>query len=166
MKHIDEIQIAGTAILLCASDVCDFCCCTYRTCNRYQRAVTKFYGSTGNSCGSSGLRQKLRLKKTGLPFIPRTAIMIPMMMATMTILIMMTLPIMISRIIQIRVMMIQITAMELRMMEAMTRHRRMIRELILLIRLIIQMTTVQVTDQMVLWTILIYWKTMERIYSR
>lgn len=65
-----------------------------------------------------------------------------------------------------RRMIIQIQKMDLLMMEAVIRHRLTIQGMILPIRLIIPAMTIPVTAQMVLWITLIHGKTMERKFSR
>lgn len=48
MRHIDEIQIAGTAILLCGAMFA--VSAVAPTGNTVSKAVTKLYGSSGNCC--------------------------------------------------------------------------------------------------------------------
>ena len=68
--------------------------------------------------------------------------------------------------IQGRRMIIQIQKMDLLMMEAVIRHHLTIQGMILPIRLIIPVTTIPVTRQMVLWIALTHGKITEKKFSR
>ena len=170
MRHIDEIQIAGTAILLCGA-----------------MFAVSAVAPTGNTVSKAvqtlrklrrlllrlRLRLRLRLKRMDLPFTLRKVTMMILIMTTviMILLTMTLLTILIQRrtvlwMIQGRRMIIQIQEMDLLMMEAVIRHRLTIQGMILPIRLIIPAMTIPVTAQMVLWITLIHGKTMERKFSR
>ena len=169
MRHIDEIQIAGTAILLCGAMFA--VSAVAPTGNTVSKAVT-----TLRKLRKLPLRlrhrQKLRLRRMDLPFILRKVTMILIMTTVIMILLTMTLlTILIRRrtvlwMIQGRRMIIQIQKMDLLMMEAVIRHRLTIQGMILPIRLIIPAMTIPVTAQMVLWITLIHGKTMERKFSK
>ena len=166
MRHIDEIQIAGTAILLCgAMFAVSAVAPTGNTVLQTLRKLRKLLLRLRH-------RQKLRLRRMDLPFILRKVTMILIMTTVIMILLTMTLlTILIRRrtvlwMIQGRRMIIQIQEMDLLMMEAVIRHRLTIQGMILPIRLIIPAMTIPVTAQMVLWITLIHGKTMERKSSR
>ena len=118
-------------------------------------------------------RQRLRLKRMDLPFTLRKVTMMILIMTTviMILLTMTLLTILIRRrtvlwMIQGRRMIIQIQEMDLLMMEAVIRHRLTIQGMILPIRLIIPVTTIPVTRQMVLWIALTHGKITEKKFSR
>ena len=169
MRHIDEIQIAGTAILLCGAMFA--VSAVAPTGNTVSKAVTNFTEAP-ETAAEAQHRQKLRLRRMDLPFILRKVTMILIMATVIMILLTMTLlTILIRRrtvlwMIQGRRMIIQIQKMDLLMMEAVIRHRLTIQGMILPIRLIIPAMTIPVTAQMVLWITLIHGKTMERKFSR
>lgn len=169
MRHIDEIQIAGTAILLCGAMFA--VSAVAPTGNTVSKAVTNFMEAPKLLLRLRH-RQKLRLRRMDLPFILRKVTMILIMTTVIMILLTMTLlTILIRRrtvlwMIQGRRMIIQTQEMDLLMMEAVIRHRLTIQEMILPIRLIIPAMTIPVTAQMVLWITLIHGKTMERKFSR
>ncbi|RHQ40784.1 hypothetical protein DWY47_16795 [Ruminococcus sp. AF25-23LB] len=169
MRHIDEIQIAGTAILLCGAMFA--VSAVAPTGNTVSKAVTNFTEAP-ETAAEAQHRQKLRLRRMDLPFILRKVTMILIMTTVIMILLTMTLlTILIQRrtvlwMIQGRRMIIQIQKMDLLMMEAVIRHRLTIQGMILPIRLIIPAMTIPVTAQMVLWITLIHGKTMERKFSR
>ena len=169
MRHIDEIQIAGTAILLCGAMFA--VSAVAPTGNTVSKAVTNLR-KLRKLLLRLRHRQKLRLRRMDLPFILRKVTMILIMTTVIMILLTMTLlTILIQRrtvlwMIQGRRMIIQIQKMDLLMMEAVIRHRLTIQGMILPIRLIIPAMTIPVTAQMVLWITLIHGKTMERKFSR
>ncbi|RHS59508.1 hypothetical protein DW955_17245 [Ruminococcus sp. AM45-9BH] len=169
MRHIDEIQIAGTAILLCGAMFA--VSAVAPTGNTVSKAVTNFTELRKLPLRLRH-RQKLRLRRMDLPFILRKVTMILIMTTVIMILLTMTLlTILIRRrtvlwMIQGRRMIIQIQKMDLLMMEAVIRHRLTIQGMILPIRLIIPAMTIPVTAQMVLWITLIHGKTMERKFSK
>ena len=170
MRHIDEIQIAGTAILLCGAMFA--VSAVAPTGNTVSKAVTNLR-KLRKLLLRLRHRQKLRLRRMDLPFTLRKVTMIILIMTTviMILLTMTLLTILIRRrtvlwMIQGRRMIIQIQKMDLLMMEAVIRHRLTIQGMILPIRLIIPAMTIPVTAQMVLWITLIHGKTMERKFSR
>lgn len=170
MRHIDEIQIAGTAILLCGAMFA--VSAVAPTGNTVSKAVTNFTEAPETLLRLRH-RQRLRLKRMDLPFTLRKVTMMILIMTTviMILLTMTLLTILIRRktvlwMIQGRRMIIQIQKMDLLMMEAVIRHRLTIQGMSLPIRLIIPAMTIPVTAQMVLWITLIHGKTMERKFSR
>lgn len=126
MRHIDEIQIAGTAILLCGAMFA--VSAVAPTGNTVSKAVTNFTEAP-ETAAEAQHRQKLRLRRMDLPFILRKVTMILIMATVIMILLTMTLlTILIRRrtvlwMIQGRRMIIQIQKMDLLMMEAVIRHR-------------------------------------------
>ena len=171
MRHIDEIQIAGTAILLCGAMFA--VSAVAPTGNTVSKAVTNFTEAPETAAERLRHRQRLRLKRMDLPFTLRKVTMMILIMTTviMILLTMTLLTILIRRrtvlwMIQGRRMIIQIQKMDLLMMEAVIRHRLTIQGMILPIRLIIPAMTIPVTAQMVLWITLMHGKTMERKFSR
>lgn len=170
MRHIDEIQIAGTAILLCGAMFA--VSAVAPTGNTVSKAVTNFTEAPRLLLRLRH-RQRLRLKRMDLPFTLRKVTMMILIMTTviMILLTMTLLTILIRRrtvlwMIQGRRMIIQIQEMDLLMMEAVIRHRLTIQGMILPIRLIIPVTTIPVTRQMVLWIALTHGKITEKKFSR
>ena len=169
MRHIDEIQIAGTAILLCGAMFA--VSAVAPTGNTVSKAVTNFTEAP-ETAAEAQAQAEAQLRRMDLPFILRKVTMILIMATVIMILLTMTLlTILIRRrtvlwMIQGRRMIIQIQKMDLLMMEAVIRHRLTIQGMILPIRLIIPAMTIPVTAQMVLWITLIHGKTMERKFSR
>lgn len=167
MRHIDEIQIAGTAILLCGAMFA--VSAVAPTGNTVSKAVTNFTEAPETAAEAQA---QAEAQAMDLPFILRKVTMILIMTTVIMILLTMTLlTILIRRrtvlwMIQGRRMIIQIQEMDLLMMEAVIRHRLTIQGMILPIRLIIPAMTIPVTAQMVLWITLIHGKTMERKFSR
>ena len=167
MRHIDEIQIAGTAILLCGAMFA--VSAVAPTGNTVSKAVTNFTEAPETAAEAQA---QAEAQAEDLPFILRKVTMILIMTTVIMILLTMTLlTILIRRrtvlwMIQGRRMIIQIQEMDLLMMEAVIRHRLTIQGMILPIRLIIPAMTIPVTAQMVLWITLIHGKTMERKFSR
>ncbi len=77
MRHIDEIQIAGTAILLCGAMFA--VSAVAPTGNTVSKAVTNFTGVLRNLLLRLRHRQKVRLRRMDLPFILRKVTMILIM---------------------------------------------------------------------------------------
>lgn len=169
MRHIDEIQIAGTAILLCGAMFA--VSAVAPTGNTVSKAVTNFTEAP-ETAAEAQAQAEAQAERMDLPFILRKVTMILIMTTVIMILLTMTLlTILIRRrtvlwMIQGRRMIIQIQKMDLLMMEAVIRHRLTIQGMILPIRLIIPAMTIPVTAQMVLWITLIHGKTMERKFSK
>ncbi len=169
MRHIDEIQIAGTAILLCGAMFA--VSAVAPTGNTVSKAVTNFTEAP-ETAAEAQAQAEAQAEEDGITFILRKVTMILIMTTVIMILLTMTLlTILIRRrtvlwMIQGRRMIIQTQEMDLLMMEAVIRHRLTIQEMILPIRLIIPAMTIPVTAQMVLWITLIHGKTMERKFSR
>lgn len=169
MRHIDEIQIAGTAILLCGAMFA--VSAVAPTGNTVSKAVTNFTEAP-ETAAEAQAQAEAQAEEDGFTIILRKVTMILIMTTVIMILLTMTLlTILIRRrtvlwMIQGRRMIIQIQKMDLLMMEAVIRHRLTIQGMILPIRLIIPVMTIPVTAQMVLWITLIHGKTMERKSSR
>lgn len=169
MRHIDEIQIAGTAILLCGAMFA--VSAVAPTGNTVSKAVTNFTEAP-ETAAEAQAQAEAQAEEDGFTIILRKVTMILIMTTVIMILLTMTLlTILIRRrtvlwMIQGRRMIIQIQKMDLLMMEAVIRHRLTIQGMILPIRLIIPAMTIPVTAQMVLWITLIHGKTMERKFSR
>lgn len=169
MRHIDEIQIAGTAILLCGAMFA--VSAVAPTGNTVSKAVTNFTEAP-ETAAEAQAQAEAQAEEDGFTIILRKVTMILIMATVIMILLTMTLlTILIRRrtvlwMIQGRRMIIQIQKMDLLMMEAVIRHRLTIQGMILPIRLIIPAMTIPVTAQMVLWITLIHGKTMERKFSR
>lgn len=169
MRHIDEIQIAGTAILLCGAMFA--VSAVAPTGNTVSKAVTNFTEAP-ETAAEAQAQAEAQAEEDGFTIILRKVTMILIMTTVIMILLIMTLlTILIRRrtvlwMIQGRRMIIQIQKMDLLMMEAVIRHRLTIQGMILPIRLIIPAMTIPVTAQMVLWITLIHGKTMERKFSR
>lgn len=169
MRHIDEIQIAGTAILLCGAMFA--VSAVAPTGNTVSKAVTNFTEAP-ETAAEAQAQAEAQAEEDGFTIILRKVTMILIMTTVIMILLTMTLlTILIRRrtvlwMIQGRRMIIQIQKMDLLMMEAVIRHHLTRQGMILPIRLIIPAMTVPVTAQMVLWITLIHGKTMERKFSR
>lgn len=157
MRHIDEIQIAGTAILLCGAMFA--VSAVAPTGNTVSKAVTNFTEAP-ETAAEAQAQAEAQAEEDGFT---ATVIMILLTMTLLTILIRRRT---VLWMIQGRRMIIQIQKMDLLMMEAVIRHRLTIQGMILPIRLIIPAMTIPVTAQMVLWITLIHGKTMERKFSR
>ena len=169
MRHIDEIQIAGTAILLCGAMFA--VSAVAPTGNTVSKAVTNFTEAP-ETAAEAQAQAEAQAEEDGFTIYTQEVTMILIMTTVIMILLTMTLlTILIRRrtvlwMIQGRRMIIQIQKMDLLMMEAVIRHRLTIQGMILPIRLIIPAMTIPVTAQMVLWITLIHGKTMERKFSR
>ena len=169
MRHIDEIQIAGTAILLCGAMFA--VSAVAPTGNTVSKAVTNFTEAP-ETAAEAQAQAEAQAEEDGFTIYTQEVTMILIMATVIMILLTMTLlTILIRRrtvlwMIQGRRMIIQIQKMDLLMMEAVIRHRLTIQGMILPIRLIIPAMTIPVTAQMVLWITLIHGKTMERKFSR
>lgn len=170
MRHIDEIQIAGTAILLCGAMFA--VSAVAPTGNTVSKAVTNFTEAP-ETAAEAQAQAEAQAEEDGFTITLRKVTMMILIMTTviMILLTMTLLTILIRRrtvlwMIQGRRMIIQIQKMDLLMMEAVIRHRLTIQGMILPIRLIIPAMTIPVTAQMVLWITLIHGKTMERKFSR
>ena len=169
MRHIDEIQIAGTAILLCGAMFA--VSAVAPTGNTVSKAVTNFTEAP-ETAAEAQAQAEAQAEEDGFTIYTQEVTMILIMTTVIMILLTMTLlTILIRRrtvlwMIQGRRMIIQIQKMDLLMMEAVIRHRLTIQGMILPIRLIIPVMTIPVTAQMVLWITLIHGKTMERKSSR
>lgn len=170
MRHIDEIQIAGTAILLCGAMFA--VSAVAPTGNTVSKAVTNFTEAP-ETAAEAQAQAEAQAEEDGFTITLRKVTMMILIMTTviMILLTMTLLTILIRRrtvlwMIQGRRMIIQIREMDLLMMETMIRHRLTIQGMILPIRLIIPVMTIPVTAQMVLWITLIHGKTMERKSSR
>lgn len=161
MRHIDEIQIAGTAILLCGAMFA--VSAVAPTGNTVSKAVTNFTEAP-ETAAEAQAQAEAQAKRMDLPFTLRKVTMMILIMTTviMILLTMTLLTILIRR----RTVLWMIQEMDLLMMEAVIRHRLTIQGMILPIRLIIPAMTIPVTAQMVLWITLIHGKTMERKSSR
>ena len=169
MRHIDEIQIAGTAILLCGAMFA--VSAVAPTGNTVSKAVTNFTEAP-ETAAEAQAQAEAQAEEDGFTIYTQesnydsdmtTVIMILLTMTLLTILIRRRT---VLWMIQGRRMIIQTQEMDLLMMEAVIRHRLTIQEMILPIRLIIPAMTIPVTAQMVLWITLIHGKTMERKFSR
>lgn len=170
MRHIDEIQIAGTAILLCGAMFA--VSAVAPTGNTVSKAVTNFTEAP-ETAAEAQAQAEAQAEEDGFTIYTQEVTMMILIMTTviMILLTMTLLTILIRRrtvlwMIQGRRMIIQIQKMDLLMMEAVIRHRLTIQGMILPIRLIIPAMTIPVTAQMVLWITLIHGKTMERKFSR
>lgn len=169
MRHIDEIQIAGTAILLCGAMFA--VSAVAPTGNTVSKAVTNFTEAP-ETAAEAQAQAEAQAEEDGFTIYTQEVTMILIMTTVIMILLTMTLlTILIRRrtvlwMIQGRRMIIQIQKMDLLMMEAVIRHRLTIQGMILPIRLIIPAMTIPVTAQMVLWITLIHGKTMERKFSK
>ena len=170
MRHIDEIQIAGTAILLCGAMFA--VSAVAPTGNTVSKAVTNFTEAP-ETAAEAQAQAEAQAEEDGFTIYTQESNYDVLIMTTviMILLTMTLLTILIRRrtvlwMIQGRRMIIQIQKMDLLMMEAVIRHRLTIQGMILPIRLIIPAMTIPVTAQMVLWITLIHGKTMERKFSR
>ena len=155
MRHIDEIQIAGTAILLCGAMFA--VSAVAPTGNTVSKAVTNFTEAP-ETAAEAQAQAEAQAEEDGFTIYTQEVTMMILIMTTviMILLTMTLLTILIRRrtvlwMIQGRRMIIQIQEMDLLMMEAVIRHRLTIQGMILPIRLIIPVTTIPVTRQMVLW---------------
>lgn len=169
MRHIDEIQIAGTAILLCGAMFA--VSAVAPTGNTVSKAVTNFTEAP-ETAAEAQAQAEAQAEEDGFTIYTQEVTMILIMTTVIMILLTMTLlTILIRRrtvlwMIQGRRMIIQIQEMDLLMMEAVIRHRLTIQGMILPIRLIIPVTTIPVTRQMVLWIALTHGKITEKKFSR
>ena len=168
MRHIDEIQIAGTAILLCGAMFA--VSAVAPTGNTVSKAVTNFTEAP-ETAAEAQAQAEAQAEEDGFTIYTQesnyddsdygnsyndTMTLLTILIRRRTVLWM----------IQGRRMIIQIQEMDLLMMETMIRHRLTRQGMILPIRLIIPAMTIPVTAQMVLWITLIHGKTMERKSSR
>ena len=169
MRHIDEIQIAGTAILLCGAMFA--VSAVAPTGNTVSKAVTNFTEAP-ETAAEAQAQAEAQAEEDGFTIYTQESnyddsdydnsyndtsyYSLTILIRRRTVLWM----------IQGRRMIIQIQKMDLLMMEAVIRHRLTIQGMILPIRLIIPAMTIPVTAQMVLWITLIHGKTMERKFSR
>ena len=168
MRHIDEIQIAGTAILLCGAMFA--VSAVAPTGNTVSKAVTNFTEAP-ETAAEAQAQAEAQAEEDGFTIYTQesnydsdydnsyndtTMTLLTILIRRRTVLWM----------IQGRRMIIQIQKMDLLMMEAVIRHHLTRQGMILPIRLIIPAMTVPVTAQMVLWITLIHGKTMERKFSR